>query len=161
MSTYTAPDRVRRFLPLDIDGATFADAELNEYITTWSGYVDDYLNSVYKVPFPDYPSTPPMITQATEWLVVYDLYIRSGMATDKEDGRLSLWKRSHEILDKIKTREITLTGTGTLTISEPAIVPTGPALGPLSFQNQNQNLGGPHTKASGSIPLAGYPDEVP
>jgi len=159
-NAYTTIDRVVGYLPTDLDGLSFNDPVYLREIDDWSRYVDDYLNSVYVVPFPDYsatPSTPRMITLITELLVVYDLYVRAGMAADKEDPRVNLWVRAHQMLDNLRNKLVTLAGAdedGSGIKTVPAVQETGPGTGPMSFAAQNRELGPPHGRTYGGLPLS-------
>ena len=153
---YTSVERLKNYLPVDIDGIAFNDAVYAQVIETWSRYVDDQISNVYKVPLPDFPDTPMMITVITEYLATYDLYVRSGMAADKDDPRVDLWFRAHQMLDQIKAKEVVLAGTdevGTGIADVAASMETGPGTGPMSFHRQNLALGGPHTRTYGGMPL--------
>ena len=106
---YCAPAMIRAELPLDLPGNAFSDEAFEERIALWSGYIDDYLASVYDVPFEEFPATPASVQVACTLLVTYYSYIVAGLPSEKEDPRQSLWGRAHDILDKINARQLTLT----------------------------------------------------
>ena len=158
---YTAPSQVRIFLPLDLP-SSLTDDTLNAAIERWSRYVDDYVAGVYKVPFAAYPDTPGAISAATEMLTVYWLYVMMGMASDKEDPRQSLWRRAHEILERIRNLEIVLdiasdATDGVLRSTGP--LATGPGQNPMSLSRQGAELGPPHRRTLGGTPLGWLPPD--
>lgn len=106
---YCSVDMVRAELPIDLPTGAFENDDVERRIALQSGYIDDYLSGQYEVPFRDFPQTPASIQLACILLVVHYSYIISGVPTEKEDPRQSLWGRAHDILDKIRSREIILT----------------------------------------------------
>ena len=117
--------------------------------------MDDYVAGVYKVPFAAYPDTPGAISAATEMLTVYWLYVMMGMASDKEDPRQSLWRRAHEILERIRNLEIILDGV----LRSTGPLAAGPGQNSMSLSRQEAELGPPHRRTLGGIPLGWLPPD--
>ena len=142
---YCSSEAIRAELPIDLPAGAFDQQDFETRIALWSGYIDDYLSGQYEVPFAPYPVTPAMIQVACVLLVVHYSYIISGVPTEKEDPRQSLWGRAHDILDKIKNREVVLTDNDgdPLTNPERSTLPMeiGPARGPASMAAQALFLG--------------------
>ena len=156
---YTNTQSVLTYLPQDIGGVNPVD--INGVINRWSRYVDDYLASVYRVPFAPYPNTPGMITVITEMLVVYWLYLMAGMAPEKDDPRQSLWTRAHDLLNRLRSMEITIDkapGGEDLILRSTAPLVTGPGKNAASFLNQVRELGYPHRKILGG-PMFPSPED--
>ena len=142
---YCSPGMVSTELPLDLPATAFGNEDFVRRIEMWSGYIDDYMSSVYEVPFATWPATPSTIQVACKLLVTYDSYVLAGLPSEKDDPRQSLWGRAHDLLDKIKGREITLTDNDGDPLTNPtrSTLPMGigPANGPASFSAQAGALG--------------------
>ena len=67
---YCSPAMIQAELPLDLPAGAFDNADLEQRIALWSGYIDDYLAGQYEVPFPGFPVTPATIQVACVLLVV-------------------------------------------------------------------------------------------
>lgn len=157
---YTDTQSVLAYLPVDLSPNLHTPI-IQGVINRWSRYVDDYLASVYRVPFAPYPQTPGMITVITEMLTVYWLYVMSGMSSEKEDPRQSLWTRAHDLLNRLRSMEITIDkvpGGEDLILRSTSPLMAGPAKGAASLTNQVRELGYPHRKILGG-PLFPLPDD--
>lgn len=159
---YTDPSQIHTYLPLDLPSSTLSDTVIQGAIEKWSRYVDDYVAGVYQVPFLPYPQTPGAITVATEMLTVYWLYVMMGMSSEKDDSRQSLWRRAHEILEKIRNLEIVLDVSpdatdGVLRSTGP--LPIGPGNNPMSLARQSLEMGEPHRRTVGGVPIGWSPSD--
>lgn len=160
---YTTPNALRSYLPLDLP-STLNNSLLSATIERWSRYVDDYLASVYRVPFPNYPATPGMITVITEMLSIYWLYVVMGMSSEKDDPRQSLWKRAHDLLEGLRSMAITIDkvpGAEDNILRSTGPMTAGPAKGAASMANQARELGSPHGKTLGGLPWFWREEEGP
>ena len=141
---YCDPEDLLEKLPMDLPRVGYGDGAIVKKIRKWSRYVDEALSGVYSPPFPAYPDTPATLQIVVEMLVGYDLYIKAGVAPDEKDPRLTLWSKSHKMLDSLKSREIILDG-GTeqnVTRSTPPMMAQGSG-GIASLERQNRELGFP------------------
>lgn len=142
---YCSEAMIRGELPMDLPSGAFDGGDMTLRIALWSGYIDDYLSGQYVVPFDAYPVTPSTIQVACLLLVVHYSYIISGVPTEKEDPRQSLWGRAHDILDKIRDKHIILTDndgdplTNPLRSTLPLMI--GGSTSPASLASQSYLLG--------------------
>lgn len=159
---YCAVADAQADLPLDLP-ATLSETKIEKAIAKWSRYVDDYLAGQYQIPFPGYPNTPGSVSMATAMLTTWWLYVNAGMSSEKDDSRQGLWNRAHEMLDKIKAREIILGSgedlNGAVRESPPLI--TGGGKSRASWAVQERELGPVHHTTTGGFSWPRPEDEQP
>lgn len=148
---YAGVAQVKAYLPLDI--YTISDDDIEAIIQVNSRVVDDYIAAQYQIPLPEYPQAPGTVNKIVIWLTVYDLYIKAGMASEKDDPRQSNYKRAHEMLEEIRDRKIILgSGENKYGLEDEALpILTGPGRGPASWLRQERELGNPHRKFAGNL----------